>query len=138
MTLNGLEALNLKNQTWRDKLLEFQELLIFLKNVSLKELRGESLSQEEIDQIRKIGMKLSSILKAFSKDSQKSILIADVHTDPNTSKVLEEACGYIETVIVVYKASDGRLIATAGPVFSYYEFAQPTMKGLQMKNGWKS
>ena len=130
MTLNGLEALNLKNQTWRDKLLEFQELLIFLKNVSLKELRGESLSQEEIDQICKIGMKLSSILKAFSKDSQKSTLIADVHTDPITSSVLEEACGYIETVIVVYKASDGRLIAAAGPVFSYYEFAQPNYERL--------
>ena len=124
MTMNGLKTLHLENETWLEKLQEFQNLLQFLENVSIKELKGEELSEMEISQIRKIGDALASILSAFTKDSQKSILIADVHTDPNTGRVLEEACGFIETIIVIYKTPDGELVAAAGPVFSYYEFAQ--------------
>ena len=124
MTMNGLKTLHLENETWLEKLQEFQNLLQFLENVSIKELKGEELSEMEISQIRKIGDALASILSAFTKDSQKSILIADVHTDPNTGMVLEEACGFIETIIIIYKTPDGELVAAAGPVFSYYEFVQ--------------
>jgi len=34
--------------------------------------------------------------------------------------VLEEACGYIEFIIVIYKMADGQLVAAVGRVFSYY------------------
>ena len=56
--------------------------------------------------------------------------MADVHTDPNTSTVLEEGCGYIDIMTVIYKGPDGRLIATAGPAFSYYEFTKPLSQRL--------
>jgi len=125
MTLNGLDSLALANESYKEKLLEFRELLDFLQKVSVKELKGERLSDEEIKFIRGIGSKLSSILSAFTKESQKSTLVADVHTDPNSMKVLEEACGYIDLLVAVYKTPDGELFAAAGPVFSYYEFAQP-------------
>ena len=51
-------------------------------------------------------------------------LIADVHTDPNSGQVLEEAVGF--SFIIYVKASiKGKDQIVQGPVFSYYEFKQP-------------
>jgi hypothetical protein len=52
-------------------------------------------------------------------------MIADVHTEGNTKKVLEEGVGYIKTAVIAYKLPQGNIILGAGPVFSYYEFKQP-------------
>jgi hypothetical protein len=45
-----------------------------------------------------------------------------MHTDANSSQVLEEAVGYIRLVVVAYRVPDGRILVGAGPVLSYYEF----------------
>jgi hypothetical protein len=55
----------------------------------------------------------------------KTTLIADVHTDTNTEKCLEEGTGYVDLGLFVYKQPDGRLVVGAGPVLSYYEFKHP-------------
>jgi len=60
-----------------------------------------------------------------SKSSMKTTLIADVHTDQNTRKVLEEGTGYVDMIVVCYLQPDGRLVLGAGPVLSYYEFKHP-------------
>jgi len=128
MTTNGLKALNLLEDVHEQKLTEFCNLLNTLIGISIKELRSEPLSDYEVRFIKEIGYQLALILEAFTKDVQESTLLADVHTDLYNFPpgwVLEEACGYIDVIIVVYKTPDGRLIATAGPVFSYYEFAVP-------------
>jgi hypothetical protein len=130
MTINGLKALNLLEDVHETKLQEFRALLDTLMDISIKELKPEPLSEDEVKFIKGIGYRLANILDAFTKDVQESTLVADVHTDPNTMRVLEEACGYIDVVIAVYKAPDGRLIATAGPVFSYYEFTVPLSQRL--------
>jgi len=52
-------------------------------------------------------------------------MIADVHTDGNTKKVLEEGTGFIKTAIIAYKLPQGHIVLGMGPVFSYYEFKQP-------------
>jgi len=57
--------------------------------------------------------------------SMKTTLIADVHTDLNSKKVLEEGTGYVDLGVFVYKQPDGRLVVGAGPVLSYYEFKHP-------------
>ena len=57
-------------------------------------------------------------------------MVADVHTDGNTEKVLEEGVGYINTMIVAYKLPEGHILLGAGPVFSYYEFKQPMAERL--------
>ena len=58
-------------------------------------------------------------------DALKTILIADVHTDGNTKRVLEEGTGFIKTAIIAYKLPQGHIVLGVGPVFSYYEFKQP-------------
>jgi len=133
MTINGLKTLNLLEDVHEQKLTEFCNLLNTLIGISIKELRSEPLSDYEVQFIKEIGFQLASILEAFTKDVQESTLVADVHTDLYNFPpgwVLEEACGYIDVIIVVYKAPDGRLIGTAGPIFSYYEFAVPLSQRL--------
>jgi hypothetical protein len=48
-------------------------------------------------------------------------LVADVHTDSNAGKVLEEGVGDAFHIYVVVMVEGERVVATGG-VFSYYEF----------------
>jgi hypothetical protein len=57
--------------------------------------------------------------------AMKTTLVADVHTDQNTEQVLEEATGYVDLGVFVYRQPDGRLVLGAGPVLSYREFKHP-------------
>jgi hypothetical protein len=59
-----------------------------------------------------------------SEADEKMALIADVHTDPNTEQVLEEAIGN-PMIIYVAVLINGQVVLTRGGTFSYYEFAQP-------------
>jgi len=58
-------------------------------------------------------------------EAKKTTIIADVHTDQNTKKVLEEGIGYVKLIVVAYDVPDGRILIGADPVMSYYEFKQP-------------
>ena len=51
-------------------------------------------------------------------------LVADVHTDGNSSSVLEEAIGHPAWIYVVAPTDDGLALCTGG-VYSYYEFSWP-------------
>jgi len=51
-------------------------------------------------------------------------MIADVHTEGNTEKVLEEGTGFVKTAIIAYRLPQGHIVLGVGPVFSYYEFKQ--------------
>jgi hypothetical protein len=83
------------------KLTEFSELLIQLSAISEKELKGNSLTEKECRLIWNIGATLKQ-MNQFSSELMRKItsgadeemaIIADVHTDGNTGKVLEEAVG---------------------------------------------
>jgi hypothetical protein len=64
-------------------------------------------------------------------DSQMAV-IADVHTDTNAGKVLEEGVGtpFLLTVQMPLRGKSGRLTEFHGAVFSYYEFKQPMSERL--------
>jgi len=55
----------------------------------------------------------------------KTTLVADVHTHTAEGKVLEEAVGYVDLIIVACPTPDGSVFFSAGPVLSYYEFKHP-------------
>ncbi len=52
-------------------------------------------------------------------------LVADVHTDINSRRVVEEAVGKPGIVIVAYRLPGGRKVLGVGAVYSYYEFKRP-------------
>jgi hypothetical protein len=55
-------------------------------------------------------------------DAFKTTIIADVHTDLSTGRVLEEGVGPVQWMLAVNRNTDGQLTVSVGPVFSYYEF----------------
>jgi hypothetical protein len=67
----------------------------------------------------------------------KTTLVADVHTDSNSERVLEEGVGAIEWMLVVSRDPAGELSVAVGPVFSYYEFVHPTADRLTDEK-WRS
>lgn len=55
--------------------------------------------------------------------------VVDIHTDPNSSKVREVGVGDVNFMVVAIDNSGDRMVYV-GPVFSYYEFDQPTSNRL--------
>jgi hypothetical protein len=114
----------------QDKLSAFEDLLQFLINCSVKELKNEELSKEEYNRIQYYGGTLESIsgslagdgLRWFeiSSETDKNMaVVADVHTTPGY--YLEEGVGTAAQIYVVVPIG-GKLYITTGAVFDYYEF----------------
>ena len=125
MTSTGLEAFGLLNDSQKRRLESMQDIQAQLLNISLKELNGTELSQEEQDFITYFDQQLELAVTGVDEDSQNTTLVADVHTDQNTGQVLEEGTGYLDLMVVAYRQPDGTTVLGAGPVMSYYEFKQP-------------
>jgi hypothetical protein len=116
----------------QEKLQDFENTLEKLALISEKELEGTEREKEEYEFIWNIGPMLSS-LKQFPPDIMEKIIsgtdermdiIADVHTDINTKKVLEEGVGSPFNLFVIIRDSKGDRMCRGG-VFSYYEFKHP-------------
>jgi hypothetical protein len=126
MTRTGLTALNVLNETETTRLTNLESILTRLLTISTNELEGRELSEDDYSFIRDFGDELDSVVTGVNDKGKETTLVADVHTDSNDpQQVLEEGVGYVSLLIVAYKIPDGRIIAGAGPVFSYYEFKQP-------------
>jgi len=116
-TGKGLEERSYLSEDMERNLSDMEYLLEELKVISEKELLGQGLSDSEYGFIRDISEYMGS-----TKDEVP--LVADVHTDTNSEKVLEEATGYLDFVLVKVKIK-GDTVICAGPIFSHYEFKQP-------------
>lgn len=125
MTRTGLTDLNVLNETETSRLESLETILQRLINISKEELEGNELDEDDYEFIRNFGEELDSIVTGVKDKGKETTIIADVHTDINTDQVLEEGVGYVDLIVVAYKVPDGRIIAGAGPVFSYYEFKHP-------------
>lgn len=106
------------------------EILERLKAISIKELENQPLDEGEYNFIESFGSISENLIETISggiadPSIYKTVLVADVHTDGNTKKVLEEGVGYLKTMIVAYQHPEGHILLGVGPVFSYYEFKQP-------------
>jgi hypothetical protein len=124
-------------------------LLEELTVIAVDELEGRELTEDQYEFLGAVGERFAQILAGLGEvvgeheadpeceeypdecenevqeDAYKTTIVADVHTDPNTESVLEEASGYVEWVIVARELPDGTIGASVGPVFSYYEFPHP-------------
>lgn len=129
---SDLSSLGVVSPGVQERIRQFEDLLTTLKVISEKELNGQSLTDEEYGVIRNIGEKLAS-LKRFPHDIMEKItsgtdekmdIIADVHTEPNTKQVLEEAVGSPFNIYVIIDDGKGHRLCH-GAVFSYYEFKHP-------------
>jgi hypothetical protein len=132
MMRKGLISRKLLDNRIEDNLIRYERLLVILETISKKELTGKALTEDENETIWNIGSLLKSVTKfpdeimskITSGTDERMALIADVHTDPNSGQVLEEAVGF-PFIIYVKVSIKGKDQIVQGPVFSYYEFKQP-------------
>lgn len=98
-----------------------------LRDISIKELEGTELSEEESAFLGAFSARLLELTSGIAdiETGSETTLIADVHTDQNSGNVLEVASGNLDLIMVVFPRPDGHLEIAAGPVLSYYEFPVP-------------
>jgi hypothetical protein len=125
MTEKGLADLDVFNEDEKGRLQNLEGILERLIDISKAELENEELIEDDYVFIRNFGESLDSVVTGVNDEGKETTIIADVHTDCNTERVLEEGVGYVDLILVAYIVPDGRIIVGAGPVFSYYEFKQP-------------
>lgn len=125
MTNEGLSEFGVINQTEKARLEALEDVLERLVEISKDELEGKELDEKDYDFIRIFGENLDAVVTGVNSEGKETTIVADVHTDTNTGKVLEEGVGYVNLILVAYKVPDGRIIVGAGPVLSYYEFKHP-------------
>jgi hypothetical protein len=109
-----------------------ESLLILLKTIAEKELRGEALNDEEYATIRNIGDILEGLVtfsprvqeQVESEADERMAIVADVHTDTNSGQVLEEGVGDAFLILAIVPIK-GQTVVAQGGVFSYYEFTYP-------------
>jgi len=136
MTNKGLDEMDVLDDTAKYRLQNLERILERLVNISKKELENEELTRDDYDFIKNFGEELNSVIEDVDDKAKKTTIIADVHTDMNTKKVLEEGVGYVKMIVVAYKLPDNRILIGAGPVFSYYEFKHP-MKDRLTDEKWR-
>ena len=130
MMKSGLDQRSLLTGTTSSRLDTLHDFLRSMQEISIKELSGQSLNETEIRVIKNSGDTLDRIASRPADDpimsdaDEKMAVIADVHTDPNSETVLEEAVGN-PMIIYVAVYIEGQVVITRGGTFSYYEFTQP-------------
>ncbi len=130
---DGLKSYDMIRSADQENLERLSQLSDRLKEISLKELTGEEITEDDYELIRSYGGSIehfwTEAVKDYSKDEAPdssmvpAALVVDVATDPNGS-VLEQAIGGISDIYVIVPV-DGGLRVAKGAVFSYYQFIQP-------------
>lgn len=134
--LTGYSRENLKrkeiiNGQLESRMEDFEGLLKFLINCSVKELKNEELSKDEYYQLLTYGGWLEYLTSSLMEDGFKwyqitseternMAVIADIHTVASGG-VLEVGVGPAYEIFAVVPIG-GKLYLTRGAVFSYYEF----------------
>ena len=124
-----LEERAFLDETVKQKFEQFSNILGELHRISEQEREQKPLTDNDYLFIQHIGEKLEDI-EAFSAEryttetDKSAALIADVHTDPNTKKVLEVA-NDVPALFYTVVQIDGIQRLFVGGVYDYYEFLQP-------------
>jgi len=110
-------------------LTQFKDQVNFYTACAEKHLQGIELTEEEYEKLRTYRLQymaepLEPGLIPGNKDTLRSGLIADIHTDAVTNRILYNATGepYIMLVLI---GNDGITRLTIGLAFNYYEFTNP-------------
>jgi len=137
MTREGLTKMGVLNETLTQNLQSLEGILTRLINISIKELTGTALTEDDYMYINDVSDTLNSVVAGVNGQGKQTTLVADVHTDGNTEQVLEEGVGYVNLLILAYQTTNNTIYLGAGPTLSYYEFKQPMIDRLTDEQ-WQS
>jgi len=140
MTMEGFSEMELLDNEflWRNE--NLIESLEFFREIAVKEIQNETISDDDFERLRTISSKLDNILAPLPSQTQtennaRSALIADVHTDIIKQEILYEATGIPNYIYVAIKDKNGTRL-TKGLVFSHYEFTDALTNRLTDEN-WR-
>ena len=138
-----LTTYNLQTEKAKAVYERIKEMAEFCRDISIKELNGGKITDEEYNQIEIIGSTVENIsLELVSEDNQmlqgwsdvvstdkKVAVVADVFTAGGENVAIDDKCVLYEGVgpayeIYVIVEIDGSLYLTRGSVFSYREFTR--------------
>ena len=138
-----LTTYNLQTEKAKAVYERIKEMAEFCRDISIKELNGGKITDEEYNQIEIIGSTVENIsLELVSEDNQmlqgwsdvvstdkKVAVVADVFTAGGENVAIDDMCVLYEGVgpayeIYVIVEIDGSLYLTRGSVFSYREFTR--------------
>ncbi len=132
-TSEGMKGYGMLSDADAENLERLKDIALQLVAISEKELKNESLTDEEYEFIRNYGGDLEHFWKDANQDTVDYNLsysyqspcpvIADIATDPNGS-VLEVGSGEAQKMFVVFPI-DGELHVGSGSAYSFYQFEQP-------------
>ncbi len=125
MTREGLSDYNALSAEATSRLVNLEDILGRLITIANKELTNQVMSENDYEYIRNFGDILENAVLGVEEKGIKTTLAADVHTNTNEGKVVEEGVGYVDLIIVACPEPDGSIFLSAGPVLSYYEFKHP-------------
>jgi len=129
-TRQGLAGRGLLTAELKDKFVKLDEWLTFCRNITIKELTGKKVTEEEYLQICAYGASLEELNISFAggdliSDTDKDMaIVADVHTDSKMQKCLEEGTGRASAIYVVVPI-EGKLYLTRGATYTHHEFEWP-------------
>lgn len=143
-TAQGLSRLELLSSEDAESLARLKELAERLETISRKELRGETLTDDEYELIRAFGGTLEHFwIEAMQDESESdwlsarelpAAIVTDIATDPNGT-ILQIATGNPARIYVVVPV-DGTLRVAVGAVYDYYQFESP-MGTRMTDSGWR-
>ncbi len=134
-TLKGLEKFGMLDDASSEDLKKLSDLASKLYDISIKELKNETLTDDEYELIEIYGGEIEHFwYEAYREEAGEETtyldsrmfpppVVVDVATDPNGS-VLELGTGNPSTVYVVVPV-DGTLRIARGSVFDFYQFTTP-------------
>jgi hypothetical protein len=125
MTRTGLDDMAVLSDRARERLSSFEGMLDRLVAIATKELTNRPLQSGDYAYLDHLAEELELAVMAVWDCGLKTTLVADVHTNTNEQKVLEEAVGKVDLIVVACPQTDGSAFLATGPVLSYYEFKHP-------------
>jgi hypothetical protein len=143
-TLAGLKRLGLSTPDMVEQLSAFSAALGSLERVAVAELEGREASSDDVWAARK-AYEVTRWEVPDDHDppregeffESRTVVVSDVHTDPNSGLCLEEGVGFVHLMVVVVPTADGP-VACVGPVFEHHEFAQPLSAGRLTDEEWQA
>lgn len=131
MAQDGLETNNVLPEEQKWKIEKMIGLFKFYRELAVRELQNQKISDEEFEKLRTSPPQLNECLKPptgsfITASEARAGLIADVHTamTMECKEILYEATGIPYIIFVAVKDTNGTRL-TRGMVYSYYEFSRP-------------
>jgi len=129
-TMAGFKKYGLFSQEMEEfgRLHSFKAKIDFYTTLALKELNGAPLSEEDYEKLRcgNLSFLAAPLVEGaiLEEKEKRAGLIADIHTDAVTGKILYEATGEPYFILTLV-GNEGVSRLTVGAAYNYYEFTGP-------------